>query len=102
MAGIAFILLMSRWLLPTRKPADSVKFDARRYQVEMIVKPESPIVGKTIEEAGLRHLRGLYVTQIERHGDVLTAVGPDEQLQSGDRLGFVGVLESVVDLRKIR
>ncbi len=101
-AGIALILLLSRWLLPTRKPADIAMPEARKYQVEMIVRPESPIVGKTIEEAGLRHLTGLYVTQIERRGNVLPAVGPDERLQSGDRLGFVGVLESVVDLRKIR
>ena len=64
--GIFFICLASRWLLPERKPAVAVTEEARRYQVEMIVKGDSPIVGKTIEEAGLPQLPGLYLTKIER------------------------------------
>ena len=101
-AGIALILLTSRWLLPERKPADPVTIDARRYQVEMLVKPGSPIVGKSIEQAGLRHLPGLYLTQIERDGEVLPAVSPEMVLQADDQLAFAGILESVVDLRKIK
>ena len=101
-AGIALILLTSRWLLPQRKPAQPVTEEARKYKVEMVVQDDSPIVGKTIEEAGLRHLPGLYLTEIEREAQVLPAVSPDERLQANDRLGFVGILESVVDLRKIR
>ncbi len=101
-AGIGLILLTSKWLLPARRPSSAVPLDARRYQVEMQVKADSPIVGKTIEDAGLRHLPGLYLTQIEREGDILPAVSPDERLHADDRLAFVGILESVVDLRKIR
>lgn len=100
--GIAMILLASRWLLPERKPAQAITLDARKYEVEMLVLPDSPIVGKSIEEAGLRHLSGLYLTEIERRGTVRPAVAPEERLQANDRLAFVGVLESVVDLRKIR
>ncbi len=33
---------------------------------------------------------------------MIPAVGPQEVLQAGDRLAFVGVVESVVDLNKIR
>ena len=102
LVGIAFIALTSKWLLPQRKPADPVTLDARKYEVEMIVKGDSAIVGKTIEEAGLRHLTGLFLTQIERAGTVLSAVSPDQRIEANDRLAFVGVLESVVDLRKIR
>jgi di/tricarboxylate transporter len=101
-AGIVFIALTSKWLLPQRKPADPITLDARKYEVEMIVKPDSAIVGKTIEAAGLRHLPGLFLTQIERAGTVLSAVAPDQRIEANDRLAFVGVLESVVDLRKIR
>ena len=101
-AGIVFIALTSKWLLPQRTPAEPVTLDARKYEVEMIVKPDSAIVGKTIEAAGLRHLPGLFLTQIERAGTVLWAVSPDQRIEANDRLAFVGVLESVVDLRKIR
>jgi len=102
LVGLAYLILVSRWLLPERKPADENSLDARKYQTEMIVLPDSPIVGKTIEEAGLRHLPGLFLTQIERQGRTRTAVSPEERLQPNDRLAFAGILESVIDLRKIR
>jgi di/tricarboxylate transporter len=100
--GIVLIALVSRWLLPERRPADENREDSRQYQVEMVVEADAPIIGKSIEEAGLRHLPGLYLTDIERGGESLTAVEPDERLQANDVLAFTGILESVVDLRKIR
>lgn len=100
--GIGFIMLASPWLLPDRKPIDTVSLDAKTYQTEMVVGHESPIVGQTIEGAGLRHLPGLFLTSIERGSRQLHAVGPDEILESGDRLAFAGILDSVKDLRKIR
>jgi len=100
--GILFIAATSKWLLPDRRHANHMTKEARQYQVWMVVQPNSPIVGKTIEQAGLRHLPGLYLTQIERDGEVLAAVGPDVRIEANDRLAFVGILDSVVDLRKIR
>ncbi|MCP3902339.1 MAG: SLC13 family permease [Planctomycetes bacterium] len=101
-AGIALILLLSRWLLPERRPSEESPLDSRRYQVELLVRPDSPIIGKSIEEAGLRQLPGLYLTQIEREHVILPAVAPDEVIHANDVLAFAGILESVVDLRKIR
>ncbi len=100
--GIAFVVIASRWLLPDRTPVRDTEADARRFTVEMEVQAGSPIVGKTIEEAGLRHLPGLFLSQIERGDELIPAVAPTERLEAGDRLTFAGVLESVVDLRKIR
>ncbi|MGH7127731.1 MAG: SLC13 family permease, partial [Planctomycetaceae bacterium] len=71
------------------------------YTIEMLVEPGSPLVGKTIEEAGLRHLTGMYLMEIDREGRVLAAVSSNERLQARDRLIFVGVVESVVDLQRI-
>ncbi len=101
-AGVAYILLFSRRLLPDRRPAISLTDDPRQYTVEMLVQPGGPLVGQSVEKAGLRHLPGLYLAEIDRQGIVLPAVGPDERLQAGDRLGFVGIIESVVDLQKLR
>jgi len=98
----AALILLSRWLLPARKPAIDIVSDERKYSVEMMVQPNSPIVGKTIEEAGLRHLPGLYLTEIERGRERLTAVSPETRVEANDLLHFVGIVESVVDLRKIR
>ncbi|MDA1212267.1 MAG: SLC13 family permease, partial [Planctomycetota bacterium] len=100
--SIGFILLYSRALLPDRLPAISLGDDPRQYSVEMIVQPDGPLVGQSVEQAGLRHLPGLYLAEIERGQEILPAVGPREKLHADDRLIFVGVLDSVVDLRKMR
>jgi di/tricarboxylate transporter len=100
--GVALLLLLSERLLPDRRPAITRHDDPRQYTVEMIVQDGGPLVTRNIEQAGLRHLQGLFLVEIERNGETLPAVSPRERLQGGDRLVFVGVLESVVDLQKMR
>ncbi|MFG0329005.1 MAG: SLC13 family permease [Phycisphaerales bacterium] len=100
--GILFIAIGARWLLPDRRPVSAEALEERQYKVEMLVRPDSPIVGRTIEDAGLRHLPGLYLMEIQRDGRLKPAVGPEEVLQANDLLVFVGNVESVLDLRKIR
>jgi len=68
----------------------------------MIVEQDSPLVGQTIEKAGLRHLPNMFLMEIERSGQLLAAVSPTEVLQAEDRLIFVGVVDSVVDLQRFR
>ena len=101
-AGILFMLFTGRWLLKDRKPVLDTADDARRYTVEMIVEPGGPIAGKSIREAGLRGLPGLYLVEVDRDNETLSAVSAEIVLQGGDRLIFAGVVESVVDLQKFR
>lgn len=100
--GIAFLLLTSRWLLPDRKSTLGTSRDPREYTIEMVVEHESALIGQTIEQAGLRGLPGLYLAEIERHGRILPAVASTERLWSDDRLVFVGVVDSVLDLQRTR
>lgn len=100
--GVLYILAASRWLLPDRDGNAPSHTDPRDYCVAFRVAQDAAIIGQTIEGAGLRHLPGLFLVELERGGETLPAVSPDTRLQSGDILVFVGVLESVVDLRKIR
>ena len=95
-----FILLGSKWLLPERVPAISMYDDAREYTIEMLVENGSKLSGKSIEEAGLRQLPGMYLIEIDRQGQIMPAVSSYEVLRDGDRLVFAGVIESVVDLQK--
>ncbi len=97
-----FVLLFGQRFLPERLPPMSQFDDARQYTVEMIVGAGSPLVGQTIEEADLRGLHGVYLIEIERAGDILPAVSPHERLRDNDRLVFAGIVDSVVDLQKIR
>jgi len=102
LAGIAYCLLASRLLLKDRRPPMSTSDDPRQYSLEMVVEMGSGLVGRTIEQAGLRHLDGLFLMEIDRGDHVIAAVSPSERLQPGDRLVFVGVIDSVVELQKVR
>jgi di/tricarboxylate transporter len=100
--GIAFVLLVSSRLLPDRRGSGPRAADPREYTVEMRVEPGGSVDGKTIEGAGLRHLPGVYLSAIERGGETLVAVGPDQVLRGDDQLIFVGVVDSVLDLHRMR
>ncbi len=95
--GVGYLLIFARWLLPERKPVMQQLENPREYTVEMIVEPGSPLVEKTIEAAGLRHLPGVFLAEIDRGGHILAAVSRNERLEANDRLVFVGIVESVVD-----
>jgi di/tricarboxylate transporter len=102
LAGIGYILLASRWLLPDNRTSPALEENPREYTIEMLVQPGSPIDGRTIEDAGLRHLPGLYVASVERSGEVIVAVPPTHRLIGDDRLVFVGIVDSIVDLQRFR
>jgi di/tricarboxylate transporter len=100
--GAAYILTVGRKLLPDRKDLiEQLEETRREYLVEMLVQPGCRLVGKTIAQAGLRHLPGLFLIEIDREGEVIGPVGPDETIQANDRLVFTGVVSTIVDLEKI-
>ncbi|SFM38440.1 SLC13 family permease [Ectothiorhodospira mobilis] len=102
LAGLLFMLVFNRHLFPDRRPVMDKIDDPREYTLEMLVEPGGPLVGRTIEEAGLRHLPGGFLMELDRQGTLLPAVSPQERLQAGDRLIFVGVVDSMADLQRIR
>jgi di/tricarboxylate transporter len=100
--GAAYILTVGRRLLPDRKELIEQLEDTRReYLVEMLVQPGCRLAGKTVAAAGLRHLPGLFLIEIDRDGRVIGPVGPDEPIQANDRLVFTGLVGTIVDLEKI-
>ena len=103
-ALIAFIyvFLFGRVLLPERKSSKEQLAATREYTVEMLVESNSPLIGQSIEAAGLRHLPGLFLIELDRANTVLPAVDPEELLQEHDRLVFAGIVDSIADLQKIR
>ncbi len=101
LAGIVGFAFLGRWLLPDRQAAFAQLDDPKEYTVEMLVEPGSALVGQTIEEAGLRNLPAMYLMEIDRGDEILSAVSPDTRLKANDQLVFVGIVDSVVDLQKI-
>lgn len=102
LVGVTYVVIASRWLLPDGSIGRTTLKNPREYTVLMRVEPDSPVRGQSIEEAGLRQLPGLYLVEIERKSRVMPAVSPTTRLEADDRLLFAGIVDSVVDLRKIR
>jgi len=98
--GILYVVLLAPILLSDRvKVIPSVE-NAREFVIELKVTKDFSDIGKTVEEAGLRHLKGLFLFQIERNGDVITAVSSKEKIKVNDRLFFTGLPETIIELQK--
>ena len=99
--GVIFISFVGHRLLPNRKtPIVQLGEHTREFVIEMKVEKNYRHIGKTIANAGLRHLKGLYLFQIERRGEILSPVGPQERIKLGDRLFFTGLPETILELQK--
>ncbi|MGH9050302.1 MAG: SLC13 family permease [Acidimicrobiia bacterium] len=100
--GVALIVLVGPWLLPRRlSPAEADTETSREFTLEMEVAPMSPLAGRTVTDAGLRNLTGVFLLEVERDGVVTSPVGPDHLLDERDRLTFVGAVSRVLDLQRI-
>ncbi|WP_020402550.1 SLC13 family permease [Gracilimonas tropica] len=100
-AGFIYLLIFGDRLLPERGSSMDTFKDPREYTIEMIVEEGSALSGKTIEDAGLRNLPGLFLIEIQRNGRTIPAVGPYEKLRSKDRLIFTGIVDSIIDLQQM-
>ncbi len=100
--GLIYLFCLGDRLLPERKELLEQLGESRReYLVEMLVKPSCRLIGQTVQGAGLRHLPGLFLIEIDRNGQLIGPVGPDDVIEVDDRLVFTGVVNSIVELEKI-
>jgi di/tricarboxylate transporter len=99
-AGVLFLLLFGFRLLPGRRDlSEDFQESGREYLLEMKVLGESILVGKSVEEAGLRQLDQLFLAEIQRNGEVIAPVKPADRLEAGDHLYFTGNVDGVVRLQ---
>lgn len=100
--GVLYLITIGRHLLPQRKELLQQLGETRReYLVEMLVEPGCSLIGQSVEHAGLRRLPGLFLIVIEREGEAIGPVSPEMLIELGDRLVFTGLVETIVDLKKI-
>jgi di/tricarboxylate transporter len=102
LVGTAVLVLVARRLLPDRQGDISEGEATRDFTVSMLVQRNGPLVGRTVEAAGLRHLEGVYLVAIERDGERIAPVSPDSELHARDLLTFVGSVDQIVDLQRTR
>ena len=102
-AGAALVVLLAPRLLPDRRtPHQLAAEEVREFVVNMEVEAGGPVDGQTVEGAGLRSLRGLFLVELERDRELIGPVSPQTVLRGGDRLAFVGRVQDVVELQRNR
>lgn len=91
-AGGIYVVCLGRWLLPRRDTLmASVTSDPREYVVSVKVDARYAHLGRTIEAAGLRHLRGLFLADLQRaDGITVPSPPPTTIILLGDTLTFAG------------
>ena len=99
--GTSYLLWVAPRLLPARKDARQQFSESRReYLSELRVGPDCKLAGLSVEAAGLRHLPGLFLIEIDRDGHAIGPVEPDVVLRVGDRLIFTGDVSTIAELER--
>ncbi|MUK87447.1 SLC13 family permease [Ornithinibacillus sp. L9] len=101
--GLIYLFTIGYKLLPDNKGFDQrIKEDSKEYIAEIVVKKDFGHLGRRVEQAGLRDLRGLYLIEIIRGDERISPVRSTTVIQSGDRLIFAGLISTIADLQKIK
>ncbi len=99
LVGLGYMAFIGYRFLPDRRDImEVIGSNRKEYVVRMRVKPGCELIGKTILEAGLRNLKGLFLVEIERRGKSLGPVSSNEIIEEGDHLLFAGITSAVIDL----
>lgn len=102
-AGIAYIYLVGHRLLPERQTLSETLITApqRKFLTEVVVPYGSPLIGKTLKDAGLTGTRGFQVIELTRDEMALDPEHGNPVLAARDRLllrtsvaEFIGMRDS--------
>jgi di/tricarboxylate transporter len=92
-------------LLPDRNPSIRSSGDTQirngngsGYQMDLMIGSGSDLIGKTVEDAGLRGLVNAFLIHAHRHGRTIGPVGPHFILEEGDLLTFIGDVKAIDEL----
>ena len=99
--GGLYLYFVGFHLLPSNpNEIDALRENLKEYIIETEVGRRSPLIGKTVKEAGLRNLQDVFLVEIIRDDKVISPVSPDEMLEERDALFFSGNTQSIYQLIK--
>lgn len=99
--GLVFLNTLGAKLIPeNHNPLDDFKENSTEYLLETRINLNSPLIGKSILDAGLRNLKDVFLVELIREGNLIRPAGPNEILNENDILVFTGDVESLVELVK--
>ncbi|AQS38818.1 di-/tricarboxylate transporter [Shewanella psychrophila] len=93
--GCGLVLrLASRWL-PDIEHKETC---SKGYFIDAKVVAGSELIGRSVEDNGLRHLESLFLVEVVRDGRLISPVTPTEVLLLNDRLIFSGDITKMMQL----
>lgn len=98
-AGMAYMLIFGLRLLPDRGDTTESALSLREYVSEVVILPNSPIIGQEVIESDFATL-GFQVLKVIRARRELTDVR-HAQLQEGDVVLVAGKVEDLIRVKKI-
>lgn len=98
--GILYLVTIGYKLLPNHKANDeTAQEQSREYLSEVVVEPSYPYINDSVKDAGLRHLKGLFLISIIRGKEKIAPVKDSTKIQKGDRLIFTGLISTIAELQ---
>ena len=99
--GIAYMYFIGRRMIPDRAPPDSLleQFDVRSYITEVLVLPDSPLVGKTFAEINLGRDLDLEVVRVLREPNLNLWPRPRMAVREGDVLLVRGARNDILKVK---
>jgi di/tricarboxylate transporter len=99
--GIVYLVLFGNKLLPdTRLTEEIDKKGSREFFVETQIKSGSKLIGQTVDIAGFRALKGLYLVEVVRDESSFSPVAPDFVLRENDALLFAGETNALEEIKE--
>ncbi len=97
--GGLYLILFAGKLLPEKADmVEEVKERSREYIVEVKVGKGSNYHNKTIEQARLRNLKGLFLVEVLRGKEKISPVSPQTVIKENDLLVFAGNTGTIADM----
>ncbi|MFK3960863.1 SLC13 family permease [Pseudalkalibacillus hwajinpoensis] len=101
--GLAYLIFFSNKLLPDRRSASLTEPEMlKKYTGEVLVTEQFPYINRTVKEAQLRSLKGLFLVSILRHERAIAPVSGATILKEGDRLVFSGDISTIAEIQRMK
>lgn len=102
-AGLLYMLLIGRFLIPNRdKDTDLTdQYEMDDYLTEVIVKPDSPIIGQKVEDVSCFTKEDVDLLEIQNNRNRPYFPNRTITFQEGDLLLLKGSMESITEIRDV-
>jgi len=101
--GLAYLAIIAPLLLPNRKQANSnainQDYNLKDYVSEMVIKPGSTLIGKTLQQSQLQRKFDMDVLELIHNGNRFPQPLADKLLRAGDILIVRGSRECLLNIK---